>query len=114
MTAPPTSRCSGPSNSRWYINGIAGSTQWGKSGDVVVPGDYNGDGSTDIAVFRPSNGNWYINGIAGSTPWGKNGDIAVPADYTGNGTTNIAVFRPSNGTWYVNGIAGSTAIRPER
>ncbi len=34
-----------PSNSRWYITGIAGSTQWGKSGDVAVPGDYNGDGT---------------------------------------------------------------------
>ncbi len=84
-----------PSNSRWYVNGIAGSTQWGKSGDVAVPGDYNGDGTTDIAVFRPSNGRWFINGIAGSTAWGKNGDIAVPGDYTGDGTTDIAVFRPS-------------------
>ena len=66
-----------PSNSRWYINGIAGSTQWGKSGDVAVPGDYNGDGTTDIAVFRPSNSRWYINGIAGSTQWGKSGDVVA-------------------------------------
>ncbi len=97
-----------PSNSRWYINGIAGSTQWGKSGDVAAPGDYNGDGTTDIAVFRPSNGHWYVNGIAGSTTWGKNGDVAVPGDYNGDGTTDFAVFRPSNSRWYIDGIAGST------
>ncbi len=53
------------------MNGIAGSTSWGKSGDVAVPGDYNGDGTTDFAVFRPSNGRWYVNGIAGSTPVGQ-------------------------------------------
>ncbi len=97
-----------PSNGRWYVNGIAGSTLWGKNGDIPVPGDYNGDGTTDFAVFRPSNGRWYVNGIAGSTSWGRNGDIPVPGDYNGDGTTDFAVFRPSNSRWYVEGIAGST------
>ena len=60
-----------PSNGRWYVNGIAGSTQWGKNGDMAVPGDYNGDGTTDFAVFRPSNSRWYVNGIAGSTAVGQ-------------------------------------------
>ncbi len=68
-----------PSNNRWYVNGIAGNTQWGKAGDVVAPADYDGDGTTDIAVFRPSNGRWYVNGIAGSTQWGQNGDLPVTA-----------------------------------
>ena len=71
------------------------------------PADYNGDGTTDIAVFRPSSGTWFVNGI-GNTAWGKSGDVAAPADYNGDGSADIAVFRPSSGTWFVNGV-GTTA-----
>ncbi|MDQ4134061.1 MAG: hypothetical protein M3179_12870 [Actinomycetota bacterium] len=69
------------------------------------PADFDGDGDTDIAVFRPSNGIWFVNG--GSTvAWGTNSDIPVSGDYDGDGDTDIAVFRPTNGLWFVNG--GST------
>lgn len=40
--------------------------------------DFDGDGATDIAVFRPSTGRWYINGTPGYTAWGNNGDSPTP------------------------------------
>ncbi len=68
-----------------------------------APADFDGNGSTDVSVFRPSNGTWYVNGGA-TTTWGTSGDIPVPGNYTGTATTNVAVYRPgSAGTWYING-----------
>ena len=74
------------------------------AGDIPVPGDYDGDGNTDLAVFRPSNGGWYVEAPA-HLVWRPPGDIPVPGDYDGDGNTDIAVCRPSNGDWYINGNA---------
>ena len=45
----------------WYVKGQPPYPRvWGLPDDVPVPADYDGDGTTDIAVFRPSEGRWYV------------------------------------------------------
>jgi hypothetical protein len=54
---------------------------------VLVPGDYDADGRTDVAVYRAFTGEWFIvrssDGGLTALMWGEpaRGDIPVPARY---------------------------------
>ena len=67
---------------------------------MPVPADYNGDGVTDIAVFRAMGGRWYVRNQA-ALQIGDPGDIPAAGDYNGDGILDVAVFRPSTRIWYV-------------
>jgi hypothetical protein len=69
-------------------------------GNVAPPADFDGDGDTDISVFRPSSNTWFVRNGA-TVPFGASGDIPVSCDYDGDGDTDVAVFRPSVGGWYI-------------
>jgi hypothetical protein len=64
--------------------------------------DFEGDGKSDLAVFRPNGGLWFItnssNNAFRALQFGANGDRPVPADYDGDGKTDVAVYR--GGVWY--------------
>ncbi len=65
--------------------------------------DYNGDGTSDIAVFRSDTGLWAIRGVT-RVYFGGALDLAAPGDYDGDGTTDIGIFRDSSGLWAIRGV----------
>ena len=79
----------------------------GSSTDTAAPGDYDGDGRADRAVFRPATGVWHVltSGSAYtsffSVQWGLSADVPVPGDYDGDAITDLAVYRPSSGQWFI-------------
>ncbi len=69
-----------------------------------APFDFDGDGRTDIAIFRPSNGQWWIaNSSLGTIAhtFGAATDRLVPGDFTGDGVADVAIWRPASGEWFV-------------
>ena len=72
---------------------------------LPAPFDFDGDGKTDLSVFRPGVSEWWISKSGGSgvfaAQFGSTGDRIAPADFTGDGKADIALWRPSSGTWYV-------------
>jgi len=70
----------------------------------IQSGDYNGDGTSDIAIFRSSSGLWAVRSVT-RTYFGSSSDTPIAADYTGDGTSDIAIFRSSSGLWAIRGIS---------
>ncbi len=93
----------------WYIKSdetnLYDVVQFGRAGDLEVPQDYDGDGKTDIAVWRegaPGETAFYILQSSDKTfrveRFGQTGDDpTVAGDYDGDKIADVATFRcPEN------------------
>jgi len=106
---------------RWFVN-LSGTTttynlDWGITSDTFVPADYDGDGKTDIAVWRGGASGaaaFYIlqsqTGTFRIETFGQSGDDpTVVDDYDGDGKADPAVYRAGESsqvpqsTWYFRG-----------
>lgn len=80
--------------------------RFGVSDDVPITGDWNGDGITNIGVFR--SGTWYLDldGDGRFTErdmvvhYGEQGDTPVVGDFNGDGTDEIGIYR--GGAWQID------------
>ena len=70
---------------------------------ILESGDYDGDGTSDTAVFRPATGLWAVRGIT-RVYFGSCEDTPVCGDYDGDGTSEIAIFRKSSGLWAIRAL----------
>jgi hypothetical protein len=89
-----------PATGTWYLRDHSGRTTTvtlGRSGDVPLTGDWDGDGVDGIGVYRPADGvvllrNDLLEPVALSTR-SPAGGIAVAADLDGNGRDEVIVAR---------------------
>ena len=89
--------------------------------DEPTPGDFDGDGRADLAVYRPESdlmpgaGHWFVlPSTEGAYPlaFGQGGlDRPVAQDYDGDGRTDIAVYRPTTSEWFLLQSTGGPAVR---
>jgi uncharacterized protein YjiK len=104
---PDTTGVFRPSNALLYLknsntSGYADiSINYGISGDYPVVGDWDGNGTATIGVYRNAQfmlRNSNTKGFADIViPYGQAGDQPVAGDWNGDGIDTIGVYRPSTG-----------------
>ena len=113
----------------WSTSGAAGTialpftSAAGRAFVVSVPGDYDGNGTTDPGWYDGATATWYLAGAApiafGSVGTGlpapgapatthRDWDYPVPADYDGDGTTDLATWNPRTNLWTMRWSSDST------
>ena len=109
----------------WNLNSTTGVQNfvWGNAlTDLPAPGDYDGDGKDDFALFRANavgaqSEFWIVKSSDFTVryfAWGRGGDVVCARDYDGDGITDPAVFRRgaaagSPAFWYVRRSSNGTA-----
>jgi hypothetical protein len=98
----------------WHIDDIRVIGNYACPAASRARADFDGDGRSDLSVFRPSNRIWYLDRTSSgftAVAFGVSSDIPTPGDFDGDGKADIAVYRPSEGNWYrLNSSDGSYTV----
>jgi CSLREA domain-containing protein len=86
---------------------------------AAVQADFDGDGKSDLSVWRGSTGSWLSlnssNGSLQNVPWGAGYapyfDVIVPGDYDGDGQTDQAIWRGQDSLWYIRQSSDDQALQ---
>ena len=69
---------------------------FGANGDKPLVGDWNGDGITDVGVFRPSTRQFIFNTVPVTRiTFGLSTDLPIIGDWDGDDIDDVGVFRSS-------------------
>jgi hypothetical protein len=118
---PAASLRVGTSSFRVRVRDVAGNASSLSPAFVVTivdatAGDFDGDGETDLAIFRKSTSQWIAAYSSGSgtliqTFGGASlSDIPVPGDYDGTGHAELAVFHTATAQWVIQGPNGTRTV----
>jgi hypothetical protein len=82
----------------------------GAIGDLPLAGDWDGDGTDEVGLFRPATNVFYLdlNGDGAITAadakfaMGNSGDLPLIGDWNGDGIDHVGLFRPSNNRYILD------------
>jgi len=111
-------------NGAWNGASVDRQYTFGMTGDMPIIGDWNGDGTMEIGVYRPltrvfyldynGNGAWNGASVDRQYTFGMTGDMPIIGDWNGDGTMEIGVYRPSTRVFYLdyngNGVWNGASV----
>lgn len=109
IKAHNSSSTGGNNGANWIFDSLC------QANVLHTPSDFDGDGKTDVAMFRPTTHQWWLRrSTLGNltTQFGGTTDAITPADFDGDGLTDLAVWRESALAFFIFESSTST-VRTE-
>ncbi len=99
-------------NNAWDGTPTDAAFGFGALGDEPITGDWNGDGTDEIGVYRPGSRAFFLD-LNGNNAWdgaptdaafgfGALGDEPITGDWNGDGSDEIGVYRPTIRRFYLD------------
>ena len=107
---------SGQFKVRSLQDGTTASIEWGgREGDILLPGDYDGDGYDELGIWQPHTNTWWVRNMPSGPnlgyTFGTSSGIPLPADYDNDGRIDLAYWEPKEHKIYVSFDFGESVGR---